>query len=99
LGITEEDPLLTTDKSAPPSSMLFKGGFTETEDPQTMMTMMETMDLPEEEDLPMKSLMATCRTTSPSPWLLKSELWDPYPGSSMVTELGQRPSSQNSSDT
>jgi len=65
---------------------------------------LETMDLleeeeEEEEDLPMKTPMMTCRITSPSPQPLKSELWDPCPGSSMGTGPKRMPFSLNSWDT
>jgi hypothetical protein len=91
-------PDLQKGKSVPASSMLFEDAFRATDDHQTMTTK-ETMDLPEEEDLPTKSPMATCRIMSPSPRPLKSELWDPCPGSSTETEQKPRPSSPNSSDT
>jgi hypothetical protein len=101
--LTEWDPPNPMkDKSVPALLMLFKGTSKATEDhPQIItMTMMEAMDLPEEEEtLPTKSPMVTCRTTSPSPWLLKSELWDPYPGSSMEIEPRPKPSSPSSLDT
>ena len=84
-------------RSMPASSMLFEGASRATDDHQRMTTM-ETIDLLEEEDLLTRSLMATCKTTSPSPRLSKSELWDSYPGSSTETEPKPRPSSLSSSD-
>jgi hypothetical protein len=71
-----DPPNLRKDKSVPVLSMLFEGASKATDDHQ-MTTTREMMDLPEEEDLPTKSPMATCRIMSPSPWPLKSELWDP----------------------
>ena len=77
--------------------MLFEGTSRTEEDTQ-MTTTMEAMDLQEEEDLPTKTPMVTCRIMSPSPQPSKYKLWDPYPGSS--TEIGpkQRPSSLSSLD-
>jgi hypothetical protein len=101
LELTEWDPPdLLKDKSMPELSMLFEGA-SRTEDNPQMMTMMtmEAMDLLEEEDLPMKSPMVTCKIMSPSPQPSKSELWDPYPGSLMEIKLRPRPSSPNSSAT
>jgi hypothetical protein len=98
--LTEWDPPNPPkNKSALASSMLFEGIYTTLDDHQMTMTTMETMDLQEEEILPTKSPMATCRTMSPSPQLLKSEPWDPYPGSLTEIEPKLRPFSPNSSDT
>ena len=76
--------------------MLFEGASKATDNHQMTTTMMEMIDLLEGEDLPTKSPMATCRIMSPSPRLSKSELWDPYPGSSTETEPKPTPSSPNS---
>jgi hypothetical protein len=88
-------------ESAQALSMLFKGASSRTTDeaPQTTMMTSEIMDLLEEEDLPTKTPMATCRIMSPSPQPSKSELWDPYPGSSTETEPEPTPSSLNFWDT
>jgi hypothetical protein len=94
-----DPPGLQKDKSAPASPMLFKGASKATDDHQTTTMMTETMDLLEGEDLLTKSPMVTCRTMSLSPQPSKSELWDPYPGSSTETEPKPRPSSPNSLDT
>jgi hypothetical protein len=60
------------------------------ENPQMMTTMTpEIIDFLEEEDLLMKTPMATCRIMSPSPWPSESELWDPCSESS--TETGPKP--------
>ena len=99
--LTDLEPLaLVKTGSTQALSMLFEGDsnkITE-EDPQTMTT---TMNLPkeEEEELPMKTPMATCRIMSPSPWLSKSEPWDPYPESLTGTGPKPMPSLQNSWDT
>jgi hypothetical protein len=98
--LTEWDPPNPQkDKSTPALSMLFEGASKATDDHQMMTTTMEMIDLLEGEDLLTKSPMATCRTMSPSPQPLKSELWDLYPGSLTETEPKPRPSSPNSSDT
>jgi hypothetical protein len=83
------------DRSVPASSMLFEGTSKEEEDPRVMTIMMETINLPKEETLPIKSLMVTCRIMSPSLQPSKSELQDPYPESLMGTESKPRPSSPN----
>jgi hypothetical protein len=100
LDLTDLEPLaLVKIESAQALSMLFGDASSETmeEDPQVTTTMtLEATDLLEEEDLPMKTPMVTCRIMSPSPQLLKSELWDHYPGSSTGIEPKLTPSSQNS---
>jgi hypothetical protein len=101
LDLTDLEPLaLAKTESAPALSTLFGDASSTTteEDPQTMTT---TMNLPkeEEEELPMKTPMATCRIMSPSPWLSKSEPWDPYPESLTGTGPKPMPSLQNSWDT
>ena len=101
--LTDLEPLaLARTESAPVSSTLFEGASSNLveEDPQTMMTTtLGTMDLLAEEDLLMKTLIATCRIMFPSPLLLKSEPWDPYPESLTETEPKPMPSSPNSWDT
>jgi hypothetical protein len=102
--LTDLEPLaLAKTESVQASSMLFKGASNEMtdEDPQMTMTMTsEVMDLLEEEEvLPMKTLMVTCRIMSPSPQPLKSELWDPCPESSTGIGPKPTPSLLNSWDT
>jgi hypothetical protein len=73
--LTEWDPPNPQrDKSVPALSMLFEDASKAIDDHQTMTMMTKTMDLPEEEDLPTKSPMATCRIMSPSPRPSKLEL-------------------------
>ena len=102
LDLTDLEPLtLVKIESVQASSTLFEGASNKTTDEAPQMTTMtsEVMDLLEEEDLPTKTLMATCRIMSPSPRPSKSEPWDPYPES--LTETGPEPmlSSLNSWDT
>jgi hypothetical protein len=100
--LTDLEPLAPAKiESAQALSTLFEGASNRMTDeaPQTMMMTSEATDLLEEEDLPTKTPMATCRIMSPSPQPLKSELWDPYPGSSTETEPEPTPSSPNSWDT
>jgi hypothetical protein len=103
LELTDLDPPnQAKGKSAPALSMLFKGASKTEGEPQmmtTMMTMTEATDLQEEEDLPTKSPMATCKIMSPSPQPSKYKLWDPCLESSMETEPRQKPSSPSSSGT
>jgi hypothetical protein len=76
--LTEWDPPnLQKGKSVPALSMPFEDTSKATDDHQMTMMTRETMDLLEEGDLPTKSLMATCRTMSPSPQPSRLELWDP----------------------
>ena len=84
--LTDLEPLaLAKTGSMQALSTLFKGASNKTTDKAPQMTTMTLgiTDLLEEEDLPMKTPMVTCRIMSPSPQPSKSELWDPYPGSSM----------------
>jgi hypothetical protein len=100
--LTNLEPLaLAKIESVQVLSTLFGDASNETmeEDPQMTMTTSEATDLLKEEDLPTKTPMATCRIMSPSPQPSKSELWDPYPGSSMGTEPELTPSLPDFWDT
>jgi hypothetical protein len=89
-----EAPTLVKTESMPALSMLFNDAYDKKEDHQMTITM--TL---KEVDLPIKSLIATCRIISPSPQPVKLGLWDLYQESLMETGPKQIPFSLSSLDT